>query len=905
MPLRATFGPFTLDLRSHTLWEGEAPVELQPRAFDLLVHLARHPDDIHTRDSLQAVLWPDLYVGYEALSQMIRRIRRALRDDAHTPRYLETHPRRGYRFIAPVSWSDGGPAAGATSAGGSAVDQAPSTPPASAAAADFVGRTTELEQLCRHLAGGARLITVLGQGGMGKTRLALEWRARHRPDAVFTDLTDVTSEVHLTQHLAAALALPPDGADDAERERIARALRGRGAGVLVLDNVESVLPWAAAIVARWLAAAPALQIVATSRERLDLSVETVLPLGPLDVEDAARLFRQRAERAGASPETVGGGDVSTLVTRLDGCPLAITLAAGRARSMGVAALLSHLDRRFLLLRGGGGDLPDRHRSLRLALEGSWERLDAGARLVLGRCAPLPGAFGLATAEALLYGGALPDGRWVGEVLGELVDHSMLTARPLAGDPAGGAGFCLAESVRAFVLEEVAAQGPPDADEVNAWVNALGRRVNALLAAGGASEEIPSLLWALEGRGGGSAEGAAEVALGAAGWLAERGPWSLGRRLVDGALERRGALAPDVVARLLLARASLSPAGAAEVGSLLEEAEALAREGGHPGLAEEARLLACERWVVLGRAELGLEGLEGVGAEGGLRRAHVGLVRGAALARLGRLGEAAEVLEEGLALARRGAPLALVARLESARAHVIEEEGRDLGGAVAGYRRSLAAWERLGWPRRRAMAATNLATALLWSGELTAARALLDEALGLFQTLGDTPGEAAALANRSLASLFLRDLRAAEADLALGEERARESGASATLAVLDMNRATARWMAGDLVGARREVEASIETARQGHNTDRLGMRLAWLAGISAAQGDPAAEAHLAEAHAAVGPTPSRRQAEALAALRLHVAAADAHADRAALAAEAAAQRSGVGPQAQLLLDLLPR
>jgi predicted ATPase len=247
----------------------------------------------------------------------------------------------------------------------------------------LVGRGRELEALDAQLSRN-RLVTILGTGGTGKTRLAAE-AGRARGDVVLVELAPagpadviaailgaVGREIRTTE---AADGMPP-------RERIVDALAGRDV-LLILDNTEHLTESAAAIAVDLLGVLPRLRILATSREPLGVPGEAFLPLGPLVFPHDVELFAERAEAALARPldadELQGAAQICT---RLDGLPLAIELAAARVRTMSIDEILRGLDDRFTLLaRGRRSDLP-RHQTLRGMIDWSWSLLDEDERTAL-------------------------------------------------------------------------------------------------------------------------------------------------------------------------------------------------------------------------------------------------------------------------------------------------------------------------------------------------------------------------------------------------------------------------------------------------------------------------------------------------------------------------------------------
>ncbi|WP_053734758.1 BTAD domain-containing putative transcriptional regulator [Nocardia sp. NRRL S-836] len=270
----------------------------------------------------------------------------------------------------------------------------------------FVGRQAELDRIAG--LGAARLITLTGPGGAGKTRLAL--RAADE-DAVFVDLAPVR-EVAAATLQALGLketVLPPE-------ERLTLALKDRAAQ-LVLDNCEHVVVQAAALAQHLLSTCPRLRIIATSREALGITGETLCPVPPLDPEQSVTLFVQRARAV--NPAFTPDEHTESICRELDGLPLAIELAAARVRTLTTEDISRRLSDRFRLLTKGNRAAAPRHQTLRAVVEWSWDLLTEDER-------------DLAAALATFSGGAALDAvEEVGghdlEVLEALVDKSLVDA----------------------------------------------------------------------------------------------------------------------------------------------------------------------------------------------------------------------------------------------------------------------------------------------------------------------------------------------------------------------------------------------------------------------------------------------------------------------------------------------
>ncbi|GAA2429527.1 BTAD domain-containing putative transcriptional regulator [Actinomadura vinacea] len=318
---------------------------------------------------------------------------------------------------------------------------------------ELIGRDEAIEE-ARGVLAAARLVTLTGPGGVGKTRLALATAAD--PPAVFPDgvwLVEPASggPAELADIVAGTLGLRDDSGHGDPVERLAMALRARRM-LLVLDNCEHVIGAAAELAMRLLAAAPGLRILATSREPLGIEGERLLAVRPLGRSDAAALFLARASAA-APGAVVDDAAVAMICARLDGIPLALELAATRVRALGMRELAGRLDDRFRVLASGRRDAPARQRTLRAMIDWSWELLDDPERKVLRRLAVHADGCALEAAERV----CAEPGTDVLDVLARLVDRSLVT---VVQD--GGVRYRLLESVAAYGLERLEEAGERDA-----------------------------------------------------------------------------------------------------------------------------------------------------------------------------------------------------------------------------------------------------------------------------------------------------------------------------------------------------------------------------------------------------------------------------------------------------------
>jgi predicted ATPase/DNA-binding SARP family transcriptional activator len=318
----------------------------------------------------------------------------------------------------------------------------------------FVGREEQLSQLGSLLA-RSRLVTLIGPGGTGKTRLAVEAAGRVPGEVRFVDLSLLTDDAQVAPGVAAALGLRESGSPAGTlAARLTAALADRPL-LVILDNCEHVVAGAAGLVHRVLAACPALRILATSREALGITGEVLFAVGQLGVPEpdaeltealacpAIRLFADRAAavRPGFAVDAATIGAVRRICTALDGLPLAIELAAARLRSLTIDEIDTRLADRFRLLSRGERTAAPRHQTLRAVVEWSWGLLAPAEQTLARRLTVFAGGATLTDAEQVC---GLDE---VADVLAGLVDKSLVEAHD--------GRYRMLETVRQFCTQQLA------------------------------------------------------------------------------------------------------------------------------------------------------------------------------------------------------------------------------------------------------------------------------------------------------------------------------------------------------------------------------------------------------------------------------------------------------------------
>ncbi len=688
--------PAAIEIRpaERQVWVNGRPSALGARAFDLLMALYERRDRVVAKNELLDLVWPGLVVEENNLQVQVSGLRKLL-----GPNAISTIPGRGYRFTLPDEAMAQGHAAPSTAAA-EAADVVADTGPRGnlPASPTMVGRDEDLAAVTA-LSGAHPVVSIIGAGGIGKTRLALavaQGCALDVPDGRWwVELAPLADATQVASTIAGALGLQlPGGRPPATA---LAGLLARHQALIVLDNCEHVADAVSDVIDGLRAQAPGVRLLVTSQELLKCVDEQTYRLASLAVpaeEQAAdpeaasaygavALFIARAHAA--DPRFALGADnvaaVVDICRRLDGIPLAIELAAARVSMLGVQGLLARLDQMFNVLTGASRMRLRRHQTLRAALEWSYGLLTDDERAVFRRLGVFAGGFTLALAQGVAADERI-DGWQVLDLLSQLIDKSLVLAEG-EGEPR-----CrLLEPTRAYALEQLGVAGESDAilrqhahamaaamaaHNAEHWTQPMVDRFRGLQELGNVRAALD---WSMRPDG----DRHLAVRLCATGWFM----WAGNNQSAEG-LARLLALwplPPDLPpcdeAALCLALASTKGAG------LREEAPDAARR-------------AVDLFRVIGdRLRL---------AEALIRIAGIGMSRQD-------LPQADAALLEAETLIAQGAPNRLQAVLAMMQGNLAAQK-RDFDGAAQGYRRQAALYREDGSEFGEYLALINLSMILL-------------------------------------------------------------------------------------------------------------------------------------------------------------------------------------------------
>ncbi len=571
-----------IDLGRQTISAADGLRRMTTKETEFLAYLSAHPGRTVTRDELLKQVW-----GYRAagssrvVDKMLTRLRSKIGDDASSPTHIFTVYGGGYRF-EPLPDGDMGsfsPAAALEPAAeqprrelASALLATRPTTNLSPDGTSFVGREDDLLDLADDLSSGARLVTILGPGGAGKTRLARHFGRKLLEDRApaggvwFIDLTEAQDLQDVLAAVCAAVELHPDSGDDDDPViAVGHAIAELGDALLILDNYEQLVNTAGDAVGTWLDLAPHARFLVTAREPLRLGWERCFELDPLSAEDAAALFVERASaaRRGFGSDDAHAETVNAIVVLVDRLPLAIELAAARVTSMSVDSILQKLtDRMRDVLRTSRRDVPSRQATLWNTVDWSWELLSKWEQEALCQCAVFRGGFFLDAAESVLDLSLYPDAPASLDVVEELVRKSLIRRSEAAGLDRE-IRFRLYETIRDYA-EQRSSERPVAAEQARerhrVTYLSLGTELAERVRRSSSGDALRRLLAEHDNlvallrrstRTDPRSEVQAALALDAL--LAARGPASAHRKILDQALEASRALRSDDRARVLQAR----------------------------------------------------------------------------------------------------------------------------------------------------------------------------------------------------------------------------------------------------------------------------------------------------------------------------------------------------------------
>jgi predicted ATPase/class 3 adenylate cyclase len=637
----------------------------------------------------------------------------------------------------------------------------------------LIGREREVAEILALVRrDDVRLLTLTGAGGSGKTRLALQAAAE-----LVDDFRDGVFWVSLAAVEDPQLVLPTIATTVGAKEELA-SFTDEKRLLLLLDNLEQVLPCGAAL-AGLLRCCPNLKLLVTSRAALRVSSEQEYEVAPLPETDAVELFTQRARRI--KPAFEPDAHVTQICRRLDGLPLAVELAAARAKLLSPRQILERLGSSLELLTSGARDLPARQQTLRATIEWSYELLDAHEQELFVRLAVFAGSFDLEAAEAVCDAEL--------DLLEALVDESLLRQTD------DGRFFMLA-TVREFGIERVADQDDSLAvrDRHATYFVDLAEAADSELhgvaqrsSHGALKRELPNLRTALSWALKHDPELAGQLSGALAQFWFMHGGWSEGEAGAEAALSREG-LSEAVRIRVLF--------GSALLGVALQDGLGVARANELLELAHRAR----SRWGI-GRALMLLgwnAALDGEYARAGeafrqclaaAREAGDGWLAGVAMHDLadvalneGNYDQARRLLQQSVGIARARGDDDMVARSTADLGQAALRLGRR-EEAIHLFRESLRCGRELDAPDVVAADLTGLAAAIADRDAVRAAR-LLGAADATVEDLGAERQRTERATRDDAAAALLRHLPAERlnAELAAGAASSREEAIEAALSV---------------------------------------------------------------------------------------------------------------------------
>ncbi len=718
----------------------------------------------------------------------------------------------------------------------------------------FVGRDSELAELARARAAGARVMTLLGPGGMGKTRLAIRF-GWHTADAAsggtwFCDLTEARDANGIASAVGVALGVQL-GRGDPIRQ-LGFAIAGRGRCLLVLDNFEQVARHAAETVGQWRSQAPDAVFLVTSRERLGLPGEWTREVEPLAEAMARELFslRARALRPGIDLADDDGA-VREIVRLLDGIPLAIELAAARVRDMSVARILEGIRKRLRLLAGGTGA---RHETLAGTIDGSWELLAPWEQAAWSQCAVFEGGATLEALNRVLDLAPWPGAPPTVDVVRALVDKSLLRSwAPPAepGEPVGDVRFgmyvTLQEYARARLRSSAAERAAEERHGAHFASEGSDEALPALDRRGGArllrrlDRELDNLVAACR-RAIARGDGTTVAATYRAAWRVFKARGPLGMALLLGSevlADSRLAGADRAIVAETLGEAFWYAGRFEEARVHCEAARAIARALPDPGLESRAAGFLGRSCFALGRRDEAAGILADAVAAARSVRDRPALC--AALNSLGmlehetgRTEEARVSYDEAVAIARelgdRGQEAVTLLSLGILlHTHGLLEEA----GAL--HESALAIQREMGSRRSEGIAHLNLASVRTEQGRFAEARHHAETACAIAREIGSRANESSALTQLGELFLEIEQWEAARECLAAGLAISRELGTRRVEGIILGNLARIDEQAGEAERAWSGYEAALALHREVGHVHNEAAALTSLAGLLVARG----------------------------------------------------------------------
>jgi predicted ATPase/DNA-binding winged helix-turn-helix (wHTH) protein len=458
-----SFGPYRLLAARRLLLEGDQPVRLGSRAFDILEALVERAGEVVGKEQLIARAWPKTYVEEANLKIQVSALRRALGDGQDGNRYVITVPGRGYNFVAPVRREEPSRAPQPPIVASTAAHNLP------IAVTRMIGREEAVAALASRLS-RERLVTIVGPGGIGKTTVALAVAERvvagYEHGVWLVDLAPLADPRLVPSAVATVLGLEVRTEDPLPA--LIAALRDNRM-LLLLDNCEHVIEAVAGLAAALLGGTSGVSILATSREPLGIAGEREYRLAPLRSPQASsRLTAAEAvtfpavqlfvERVTATVEDFALTDANAplvveICRRLDGLPLAIEFAAPRVEVLGIEGLAARLDESLQLLGVRRRTTMPRHQTMRAVVDWSYGLLSEDEQLVFRALGIFAGGFTVEAAAAVAMDAANTPTVAI-DRLADLVAKSLVVADVSGTKPR----FRLLDTTRAYAIEKLGASG---------------------------------------------------------------------------------------------------------------------------------------------------------------------------------------------------------------------------------------------------------------------------------------------------------------------------------------------------------------------------------------------------------------------------------------------------------------